>query len=216
MIASAAWGPHHDPIAGAVAQPAALKAAPAAPAAAEAAAPQTSEPPAAPEAPAEPPAAEPPAAEETAAAPAPAPAPAEPPAPAEAPAPAPTPEPAPAPAAPAASFTNSDQAIAALDANPTDESVSSAVFEFHKDNMRTLTTVLRDRVSSNDEPIWLLLLARAFRQGGSETMAVIQYQKYIKASPSPEAYEELAQTYEEIGKEDFAKMTRRKAERAFS
>ena len=178
------------------------EAAPAAPAAVEAAAaPQTSEPPAAPEAPAEPPAAEPPTVEETAAAPA------EP--PAKAPAPAPT------PAAPAG-FTNSDQAIAALDANPTDESLSSAVFEFHKDNMRTLTTVLRDRVSSNDEPIWLLLLARAFRQGGSETMAVIQYQKYIKASPSPEAYEELAQTYEEIGKEDFAKMTRRKAERAFS
>lgn len=163
-------------------------------------------------APAEPPAADP--AEAPAAPVAPAaeePAPAEAAAPAEAPAPA-----AAAPAAAAVSFKNSDQALAALDATPSDESVSSAVFEFHKDNMRGLTTALRDRVSSNDEPIWLLLLARAFRKGGSETMAVIQYQKYIKACPSPEAYEELAQTYEEIGKEDFAKMTRRKAERAFS
>lgn len=83
--------------------------------------------------------------------------------------------------------------------------------------MRQLTTALRDRVTANpDAPIWLLLLARAFRRSSSETMAVIQYQKYIKANPTPEAYEELAQTYEELGKEDFAAMTRKKAERAFS
>ncbi|MCA9781019.1 MAG: hypothetical protein KC800_30075, partial [Candidatus Eremiobacteraeota bacterium] len=193
--AAAAEPPQAAPV-----EEAAPVAEPAAPAEPVAAAP--AEPPAA--APAEAPAAPvAPAAEE--------PAPAEAAAPAEAPAPA-----AAAPAAAAVSFKNSDQALAALDATPSDESVSSAVFEFHKDNMRGLTTALRDRVSSNDEPIWLLLLARAFRKGGSETMAVIQYQKYIKACPSPEAYEELAQTYEEIGKEDFAKMTRRKAERAFS
>lgn len=129
---------------------------------------------------------------------------------------APAEEPAPEPVAASASFTSSEQALAALDADPANEAISGAVFAFHKDSMRALTTALRDRVSANEEPIWLLLLARAFRQGGSETMAVIQYQKYIKAAPSPEAYEELAQTYEEIGKEDFATMTRRKAERAFS
>ena len=82
--------------------------------------------------------------------------------------------------------------------------------------MRALTTALREKSSAEpDEAVWLLLLARAFRKSGSETMAVIQYQKYIKAAPSPESYEELAQTYEEIGKDDFAAMTRKKAERAF-
>ena len=82
--------------------------------------------------------------------------------------------------------------------------------------MRTLTTALRDRATKNPEmSIWLLLLARAFRRDGSATMAVIQYQKYIKAKPSPSAYEELATAYEEIGKDDFAQMTRRKAQRAF-
>jgi len=114
-------------------------------------------------------------------------------------------------------FSGIDEALSQLDAAPTDEEVCEAVFEYFKPNMRTLTTALRDRATSHsDQPHWLLLLARAFRRSGSETMAVIQYQKYIKAAPTPEAYEELAQTYEEIGKEDFAKMTRRKAERAFA
>lgn len=120
------------------------------------------------------------------------------------------------PAADSLSFGSSEEAIAALTASPADETVSEAVFAYHHDNMRNLTSILRDKVSESDEPVWLLLLARAFRRSGSETMAVIQYQKYIKAAPTPEAYEELAATYEELGKEDFAKMTRRKAERAFS
>jgi tetratricopeptide (TPR) repeat protein len=116
---------------------------------------------------------------------------------------------------PSSGFSNAEQALAQLDLDPTDQSVIDGVFAYFADSMRTLTTALRDRVASqSDQPQWLLLLARAFRRSGSETMAVIQYQKYIKAAPTAEAYEELAQTYEEIGKEDFAKMTRRKAERA--
>ena len=135
--------------------------------------------------------------------------------------PAATPEPAPQPesvaAEPAAAgFSSDDEAMAALAADPESEAIQERVFAHYSDSMRALTTALRDKSSAEaDQPVWLLLLARAFRRSGSETMAVIQYQKYIKAAPSPEAYEELAVTYEEIGKEDFAKMTRRKAERAF-
>ncbi len=114
-----------------------------------------------------------------------------------------------------AMFENKEEAIETLDAAPDDESVAEAVFQLYADSMRDLTTLLKERSNSHPEqPAWLLLLARAFRRSGSETMAVIQYQKYIKVAPSPEAYEELAQTYEELGKDDFAKMTRRKAERA--
>ena len=112
-------------------------------------------------------------------------------------------------------FETKEEAIETLDAAPEDESVAEAVFGLYADSMRELTALLKERSNSSpDQPAWLLLLARAFRRSGSETMAVIQYQKYIKVAPSPEAYEELAQTYEELGKEDFAKMTRRKAERA--
>lgn len=114
-----------------------------------------------------------------------------------------------------AMFDNKEEAIETLDAAPDDDSVAEAVFQLYADSMRDLTTLLKERSNSHPEqPAWLLLLARAFRRSGSETMAVIQYQKYIKVAPSPEAYEELAQTYEELGKDDFAKMTRRKAERA--
>ncbi len=148
-------------------------------------------------------------------------------APAAVPVSPPTPEPKPVPVASpvtAASdranssdqmFDNKEEAIETLDAAPNDDSVAEAVFNLYADSMRELTTLLKERSNANPEqPAWLLLLARAFRRSGSETMAVIQYQKYIKVAPSPEAYEELAQTYEELGKEDFAKMTRRKAERA--
>ena len=112
-------------------------------------------------------------------------------------------------------FSSKEEALETLEAAPGDDSISEGVFAIFADSMRELTTALKDRSNTYpDEPAWLLLLARAFRRSGSETMAVIQYQKYIKAAPSPEAYEELAQTYEDLGKEDFAKMTRRKAERA--
>lgn len=118
---------------------------------------------------------------------------------------------------PAGGYTDDDAALGHLDGNPESNEIAEAVFAHFASNMRLLTTALRDRVTANpDRPIWLLLLARAFRRSSSETMAVIQYQKYIKANPTPEAYEELAQTYEQLGKEDFATMTRKKAERAFS
>ena len=119
-------------------------------------------------------------------------------------------------AAEAASFSSKEEAWEALLADPANSSVLEGVFVAYSDTMRELTSALRDRVTSDaEQPLWLLLLARAFRKSGSETMAVIQYQKYIKAAPSPEAYEELASTYDQIGKEDFASMTRRKADRAF-
>jgi tetratricopeptide (TPR) repeat protein len=112
-------------------------------------------------------------------------------------------------------FDSKEEALETLDAAPDDDSVAEGVFAIYADSMRDLTTILKERSNAAPEqPAWLLLLARAFRRSGSETMAVIQYQKYIKVAPSPEAYEELAQTYEQLGKEDFAKMTRRKAERA--
>jgi tetratricopeptide (TPR) repeat protein len=203
--------PAQPPVVVAGAQPAAPAAAavvtPASPAAAPpAAAPPTAAPPAAAPAAAAPAAAAPAAA---AAAPAP-----------ELPKPAPV---QPKPALPAASqtasagivFDSKEEAIETLEAAPDDDSVAEGVFAIYADSMRDLTTLLKERSNSAPEqPAWLLLLARAFRRSGSETMAVIQYQKYIKVAPSPEAYEELAQTYEELGKEDFAKMTRRKAERA--
>lgn len=119
------------------------------------------------------------------------------------------------PASGAPMFESKEEALETLDTAPDDDSVAEGVFAMYADSMRDLTTALKERsTSAPDQPAWLLLLARAFRRSGSETMAVIQYQKYIKVAPSPEAYEELAQTYEELGKEDFAKMTRRKAERA--
>jgi tetratricopeptide (TPR) repeat protein len=139
--------------------------------------------------------------------------------PAPQPQPASPPETPPAqPASPASAphqFESKEEALETLDAAPDDDSVAEGVFAIYADTMRDLTTALKDRANTHPEqPAWLLLLARAFRRSNSQTMAVIQYQKYIKAAPSPEAYEELAQTYEELGKDDFAKMTRRKIERS--
>ncbi len=116
---------------------------------------------------------------------------------------------------PATESAEADDPLAKLEADPNNSELAEQLFADHADTIRDLISRLREKAGQSAEPIWLLLLARAFRKSGSETMAVIQYQKYLKVAPSAEVYEELAVTYEEIGKAEFAEMTRKKAQRAF-
>ena len=187
--------------------------------------PEPTEPPAAPE-PEEPKAEEPEVQEE----PAPEPAPEPVVEPAAEPEPEPEPEPAaeqsvrtqspggePAPAvaekAPEASVDglSQDDLAAALVADPESvESYEATVASFGDDG-KAMIKFFRDLVSKNkDEPLHIRNLARAYVATEQATLAVIQFQKYLKKAPSAEGYEELAQTYESIGKDDLARLMRKK------
>lgn len=132
------------------------------------------------------------------------------------PTPEPEPEPAPAPApepAPAASADSlsEDDLLAALAADPeSEESYRVAVSHFGDDG-KSMIKFFRDLVSKNkDEPTHIRNLARAYVSTDQSTLAVIQFQKYLKKVPTAEGYEELAQTYESLGKEDLARLMRKK------
>ncbi|MBI3929058.1 MAG: hypothetical protein HY319_26175, partial [Armatimonadetes bacterium] len=97
---------------------------------------------------------------------------------------------------------------------PANEAVRHAVNEHLKEDRAQLIRFYRDLVSEQpNEPEHVLNLARAYVEKGSDTLAVIQYQKFIKTTPTVGACEELAATYERMGKDDLAKIIRKKAER---
>ncbi|MEW6282049.1 MAG: hypothetical protein AB1758_25820, partial [Candidatus Eremiobacterota bacterium] len=51
-------------------------------------------------------------------------------------------------------------------------------------------------------------LARAYVQAGQEQLAVSQYQKLLKAAPTPDGFEELAEVYGRLKKLEHAERTR--------
>ncbi|MCA9790802.1 MAG: hypothetical protein KC910_03375, partial [Candidatus Eremiobacteraeota bacterium] len=125
---------------------------------------------------------------------------------------APEPEPEPAPAAPVADL-DAATCEQRLSADPSDSQAFEALFPTHGDD-KAVIKALRDLVSKNsDEPDHLLNLARGYSRTGADTMAVIQYQKYVKVKPTMQGYEELASTYERLGKEDLAALIRKKADK---
>ncbi|MGE0488963.1 MAG: tetratricopeptide repeat protein [Vulcanimicrobiota bacterium] len=149
------------------------------------------------------------------------------PAPVEAAAPEPEPVQAEATApeaAPAAEAPPAEEAAPAADldaatceqrlgSDPTDTVAFEALFGALGDD-KAVVKALRDLVNKHaDEPDHLLNLARGYSRTGADTMAVIQYQKYVKVKPTIQGYEELASTYERLGKEDLAALIRKKADK---
>jgi tetratricopeptide (TPR) repeat protein len=96
---------------------------------------------------------------------------------------------------------------------PDDERVRSAVFRSFSDDSAALLRVFRELCQDDaDEPYHVLNLARAYAHTGSDSLAVLQYRKYVKLEKTSEGYRELGQVYERMGKAELAGQALRQAE----
>jgi hypothetical protein len=66
--------------------------------------------------------------------------------------------------------------------------------------------------ADKSEPYHSLSLARSYRDAGQTKVAVVHFQKYLRAEKEPAAYLELASAYDELGKENLGASARRAAE----
>lgn len=146
----------------------------------------------------------------------------------DAPAPAPEPAPAPAPVAKedhtpykSAEFEEvvltgsetTEELVGLLGRFPEDEKVRLAILRGFADDIPSLLKVFRElSLEAPDEPYHVLNLARAYAHTGSDSLAVLQYRKYVKMEPTSEGYRELGSTYERMGKGELASQALRRAE----
>ncbi len=71
----------------------------------------------------------------------------------------------------------------------------------------------RDLVKvDRDQPYHSLALARAYRDGDQTKVAVVHYQKYLRSEKDPDAYLELAEAYDELGKANLSSSARKAAQ----
>lgn len=71
----------------------------------------------------------------------------------------------------------------------------------------------RDLVKADaSEPYHSLSLARAYRDADQTKVAVVHYQKYLRSEKDAEAYAELADAYDELGKANLSASARKAAE----
>lgn len=71
----------------------------------------------------------------------------------------------------------------------------------------------RDLVKADkSEPYHSLSLARAYRAADQTKVAVVHYQKYLRSDKDPQAYLELAEAYDELGKANLSASARKAAE----
>ena len=71
----------------------------------------------------------------------------------------------------------------------------------------------RDLVKADKkEPYHSLSLARAYREADQTKVAVVHYQKYLRSEKDPQAYLELADAYDELGKANLSASARKAAE----
>lgn len=136
--------------------------------------------------------------------------------PAEAPEPAPAPTPPKAAAAPSRKVEASGESLQDLrqrvQASPADETNHQALYALLKDDPASLVRFYKELATEfPNQPLHVLNLARAYVHTGSDSLAVHQYRRFLKAKPTPEAYGELAQAYQRLGKSELAATTLKKA-----
>lgn len=147
------------------------------------------------------------------------------PAPPQEPAPPPPPQPEPEPAVEPAPFRSAEfevnlsgqetaeQLVQMIQRYPDDKQIRQALFRSYSDDVPGLLKVFRDLSQEDaDEPYHVLNLARAYAHTGSDSLAVLQYRKYIKLEPTSEGYRELGEVYERMGKSELASQAHRRAE----
>lgn len=106
-----------------------------------------------------------------------------------------------------------EELIALLGRYPDDERIRNAILRAYSDDVPGLLKVFREfTVEDPDEPYHVLNLARAYAHTGSDSLAVLQYRKYVKMEPTSEGYRELGQIYERMGKAELASQALRRSE----
>ncbi|MCA9794488.1 MAG: hypothetical protein KC910_21920 [Candidatus Eremiobacteraeota bacterium] len=106
-----------------------------------------------------------------------------------------------------------EEAQELLQAMPSDSSGHKAVYRMLGEDHKALINFYRGLVKYDaDENAHTLSLARAYVYTDKHAVAVVQYQKYLRAEPSKEVYLELADTYDHLGKKPLADDARRRAE----
>ena len=97
--------------------------------------------------------------------------------------------------------------------HPDNEAVRRATYRLLKDDVPGLVKIYRDLAQEDpDEPFHVLNLARAYTHTGQDSLAVLQFRKYVKLEPTSEGYRELGEVYERMGKAELASQALRRAE----
>ena len=90
-----------------------------------------------------------------------------------------------------------------LAANAKDYGALKAAYEKlgTKANARKLIDLFRElQKKNNDNPDYLLSLARAYSHVGKDTLAVVQFRKLLSSDPQPEVYLDLTRAYRRLKK----------------
>ncbi|MBT9583218.1 tetratricopeptide repeat protein [bacterium] len=135
----------------------------------------------------------------------------------EPPAPEPEPEPVPPPVEEAQPYRSAEfeislsgeesveELVQMIARYPDDEKIRAAILRAFADDVPGLLKVFRElSLEAPEEPYHVLNLARAYAHSGSDSLAVLQYRKYVKMEATSEGYRELGQIYERMGKVDLA------------
>jgi tetratricopeptide (TPR) repeat protein len=106
-----------------------------------------------------------------------------------------------------------DELVSLLSRFPENDKIRVAILRGFADDVPSLLKVFRElSLEAPDEPYHVLNLARAYAHTGSDSLAVLQYRKYVKMEPTSEGYRELGNTYERMGKGELASQALRRAE----
>ncbi len=105
-----------------------------------------------------------------------------------------------------------DELMELLQAEPKDESAHRSVRSTIEDPKERIN-FYRDLVRNDKEEAYhSLSLARAYREADQTKVAVVHYQKFLRAEKDSMAYEELADAYDELGKTNLSESMRKAAE----
>lgn len=125
---------------------------------------------------------------------------------------APAPAPVVAKPAPAASDPQLADLRQRVQASPADDTNHETLYALLKDDPASLVRFYKELATEfPNQALHALNLARAYVHTGSDSLAVHQYRRFLKAKPTPEAYGELAQAYQRLGKSELAATTLKKA-----
>jgi hypothetical protein len=106
-----------------------------------------------------------------------------------------------------------EELVQLLSQRPYEKKVRSAIYLALSDDVPGLLKIFRELSQEcPDEPYHVLNLARAYAHTGSDSLAVLQYRKYVKMEATSEGYQELGQIYERMGKAELASQAYKRAE----
>ncbi len=84
---------------------------------------------------------------------------------------------------------------------PDRRDIREALYDSLGEDLASLVKIFRDLVQEQpDEAYHVINLGRAFVYSGSDSMAILQFRKYVKLEATAEGYTELGETYLRMGK----------------